>query len=164
MAPSKAKPKLPAKPTAAQKKAAEALSLSPKEQAERWSTHSGNSERLVATHAALDKLVRKRFKKAEDVFDYNMRGWAIRRPTTIEDWTGTVDPNFIRIYLAERKAGITIHVWNPYAWGSVDRDELKDVGFKPMKGCLQYNRKGGVPVEALEPLLDEIAQAMANEA
>lgn len=155
---------LPRKPTPAQRKAAEALDLSPEQQAARWPTHSGSSERLIATHARLDQSIRKRFPAAQDVFEYNMRGWAVRRPVHITEWKGTIDPNWIRVYVAERKQGITIHVWNPYDFeGLKDRSELAQAGFKPMAGCLQYNRKGELPVEALEPLLDEMRQAMDQE-
>ena len=158
-----ARPGLPARPTASQKKAAQAFSLSRKEQAARWKTHSGGSERLVATHAALDALIRQRFPDAEDVFDYNMRGWAIRRRTDIRAWKGTIDPNWIRLYVAERKAGITIHVWNPYDPMALERDELREAGFKTMVGCLQFNRKGELPVGALGPLLDAMQEAWQRE-
>ena len=161
--PRAAKGRLPANPTPAQKKAAEALSLTPKQQAVRWSTHSGASERLLATHTQLDRLVRARFPHAEDVFEYNMRGWAIRRRTDIRAWQGTIDPNWIRLYVAERKAGITIHVWNPYDPMALERDELREAGFKTMVGCLQFNRKGELPVGALGPLLDAMQKAWQRE-
>jgi hypothetical protein len=154
---------VPVRPTATQRKAAEALALDPAQQAARWTTHSGSSPRLVATHARLDALVRKRFPRAEDAFEYNMRGWAIRRPTRITEWKGTIDPNWIRIFVAERKQGITVHVWNPYDPACLAKQGLDGHGFKVMVGCIQFNRKGDVPVDALAPVLDEMRKAMRKE-
>jgi uncharacterized protein YdhG (YjbR/CyaY superfamily) len=157
------RPRVPSRPTAAQKKAAQALALPPAQQAARWTTQGGSSARLDATHARLDALVRKRFPKAEDAFEYNMRGWVIRRPVHIQEWKGTIDPNWVRIFIAERKHGITVHVWNPYDPACLAGHGLAAAGFKVMVGCIQFNRKGDVPVDALAPVLDEMRKAMRKE-
>lgn len=154
---------LPAKPTASQKRAAEALRLSPEEQARRWQTHSGASPRLLETHSRLDLMIRKRFPTAEDAFEYNMHGWAIRRPVTLTEWTGTIDPNWIRIFVAERKAGITVHLWNPYDPACLAKHDLAAHGFKVMVGCVQFSRKSDVPVDALGPILDSMRRSFDAE-
>ncbi len=40
---------------------------------------------------------------------------------------------------------------------------LSEAGFKVMVGCLQYNRKGPVPVTAFVPTLQEMAKAWKAE-
>lgn len=155
---------LPSNPTPSQK-AAEAVALGPAEQAARWKTYSGASPRLEETHARLGGMIRKRFPEAQEIFEYNLRGWKIRRPVEVTEWKGTIDPNWIRIYVAQRKQGMTIHVWNPSDPEALKKHkELAAVGFKTMVGCLQYNRKGDVPLDALEPLLEGMRRAWDAEA
>lgn len=129
------------------------------------STTSTFGPRLEATRAAFGRMLTSRFRRVEPTFAYNMHGWRIRRPTDIQDWKGTIDPNWILIGIAERKQGITIHLWNPYEPGGLKKNEvkLKSAGYQVMVGCVNYNRKGDVPLEPLAPILDGMAAAMANE-
>lgn len=122
--------------------------------------------RLEATRKALGDMLTSRFPKVEPTFAWNMHGWRIRRPTDIQSWKGTIDPNWILIGLAERKQGVAIHVWNPYDPGCLKKSEprLKAAGYNVMVGCVNYNRKGDLPLEPLAPILDGMREAMRKEA
>ncbi len=124
------------------------------------STTSTFGPRLEATRAELGRMLATRFPKAEPTFSYNMHGWRMRRPTDIKDWKGTIDPNWILIGIAERKQGITIHLWNPYDPGCLKKSEprLKAAGYNVMVGCVNYNRKGDVPLDSLAPILDAMGK------
>jgi hypothetical protein len=129
-------------------------------------TTSTFSPRLKALKADLDREIRTRFPQAEAVFEYNMHGWRVGRPKRVEKWKGTIDPNYLHIFVAERKNGITLHIWNPYdPYGLAKRaKELQAAGFKVMRGCLVYNRKGEYPVGAITPLFDAVREKMDGEA
>lgn len=129
-------------------------------------TTSTFSPRLVAIHADLDCEIRRLFPQAEARRDYSMKGWRIARSTHIKTWEGTIDPNFLHIYIAERKNGITLHFWNPFDPYHLKRHskELEGAGFKVMVGCLQFTRKGDYPVRAVVPLLESARRAMDREA
>lgn len=128
-------------------------------------TTSTFSPRLESARARLGRLLTARFAAVEPTFAWNMHGWRIRRPTDIRDWKGTIDPNWILVGLAERKQGITIHLWNPYDPGCLKTHEaaLKAAGYQVMVGCIAYNRKGDVPVDATVPILDAMRDAMKGE-
>lgn len=123
------------------------------------------SPRFEAARAALDGHLQRLFPGVERVEAYGMHGWRVPRPRQVE-WThGAVDPNLVQLFLAERSQGISLHLWNPYDHGMLSkrRDRLADAGFKVMVGCVQYNRKGDYPVDAIVPLLEAIAKDMDKE-
>ena len=128
-------------------------------------TTSTFSPRMREVHALLDREIRSRFPEADAQFEYGMRGWRVPRARRLETWKGTIDPNFLHIFVAERKQGITLHYWNPMMPASFGKHAapLAKAGFKVMVGCLQFNRKGDYPVDALKPLLDEAAQMLEHE-
>lgn len=91
-----------------------------------------------------------------------MRGWRIPTNAGLAEWKGTIDPNFVHVFLAERKQGLTLHFWNPLDPGALHREKtgLREAGFKVMVGCLQFNRKGDFPIAAVLPLLDAARRAI----
>jgi hypothetical protein len=131
-----------------------------------YTTTSTFSPRLLALKEALDDHLRRRFPRVEPVVAYGMHGWRMKRPRPVEWTTGTIDPAYVHVFVAERKQGITLHLWNPYQPDLFGRHakSLEAAGFKVMVGCLQFNRKGDYPVDAVLPLLDAIAAAMKREA
>ncbi|HUR60940.1 MAG TPA: hypothetical protein VM286_01065 [Candidatus Thermoplasmatota archaeon] len=128
-------------------------------------TTSTFGPRLEATRKELGDMLASRFPNVEPTFAWNMHGWRIRRPTDIRSWKGTIDPNWILIGVAERKQGMAIHLWNPYDPGCLKKSEpgLKAAGYNVMVGCVNYNRKGDVPLASLAPILDGIRDAMRKE-
>jgi len=120
---------------------------------------------MQEVHARLDEEIRRRLPGAVPQFEYGMRGWRVPRARRQESWKGTIDPNFLHIFVAERKQGITLHFWNPLQPASFGKHAapLSKAGFKVMVGCLQYNRKGDYPVAAILPLLDEAAEMLHGE-
>jgi hypothetical protein len=116
------------------------------------------SENFRAVFSAVESVVRKRFPNAEATFESGMPGWKVPREHVPEARIGTIDPAYVWIFLAERKAGITLHVWNPADYYFLDQHKaaLQQAGFKVMRGCLQFNRKGAYPVAAVERLLAAI--------
>ena len=128
-------------------------------------TTSSFSPRMEAIHSALDQEIKRRFPNAESRFEYNMHGWKTARPVKIESWKGTIDPNFLHMYIAERKNGITFHIWNTYnPYGLKQRSkELTAAGFKVMVACLVYNRKGDYPIGAVTPIFDSMRKDMDAE-
>ena len=129
-------------------------------------TTSKFTPRLQATREGIEAMLKSRFAKVEPVFAYNMHGWKVRRPVTITDWPGTMDPNWITVFVAERAQGVTVHLWNPYEYKALKRHEkqLVAAGYKVMVGCVNYNRKGDVPLDAIAPILDEMQAAWKKEA
>ena len=79
---------------------------------------------------------------------------------------GTLDPNWVQIYLVERKSGITLHLWNPVDFGSMQRrkPELSRLGFKVMVGCMQFNRKSDYPMDSVERLLEDVRRSLETDA
>ncbi len=113
--------------------------------------------------AEVRKIVRSVFPNAKDSVEWGMPGGKVPSGIvpTPDQLKGTVDPRFIHIYLVGRKAGITLHLWNPmdYDWLSKRAPVLQKAGFKVMRGCLQFNRKADypvAPVAAVEDLLRTI--------
>lgn len=93
---------------------------------------------------------------AEPVHAWGLDGWAVKVQDRPEGWTGTMDPERLMVFPLERKAGITVHVWDPrnpelLQWNDA---ALQAAGFKVMVGCLQWNRKAPVDVEALRRLFE----------
>jgi hypothetical protein len=135
-----------------------ALAKLPRRESSSWTTTSTFSPRLQAIHGELDRRIRKLFPGAQASTDWNMLGWKVRRPRRVE-WThGTMDPNLLYVGIAERKSGITLHIWNPVEHDGLNRREaqLSAAGFKVMVGCLQFNRKGDYPVDAVVGILEGI--------
>ncbi len=118
------------------------------------------SDRYQRAHGRLDELLAARFPTVERVVEHDMPMWQIRRPedAPMPEATGTIDPELVHVGLVERKAGLTLHLWYPpeYELLAEHAEELKAAGLKVMTGCVQYNRKGELPVEAIVPLLDHI--------
>ncbi|MEA3190353.1 MAG: hypothetical protein QOD77_935 [Thermoplasmata archaeon] len=148
------------------KKATPAKGATTRVSGEGYTTASTFSPRMAAAWKELDAAVRRVFPKAEPVFDYGVRGWRVPRPLKVEAWKGTMDPNWLTLYLAERAQGITLHFWNPCEPGFLKRKgpELAPHGLKAMVGCLQFTRKGDYPVPVIEGLLREARGQMESEA
>ncbi len=122
------------------------------------------SPRLQALDAAIGKALRKRWPKArrEHVFpgtSYEMDAWLVPIPDPVpqEEWKGTMPHDVFTVGPTEKKAGITVHVWHPKHPELLQENAawLKEAGFKPMVGCLQWNRKADFPMDAFEQLLDK---------
>jgi hypothetical protein len=116
--------------------------------------------------AALAKVVKMVFPNAEKTFAYNMPGFRIKvSDKEIKDWKGTIDPNYLQIFLVQRKSGVTLHIWNALDYDGLDRkrDELTKAGFKVMRGCLQWNRKQAYPMKVVETLLNSIKGHPASQ-
>lgn len=124
-----------------------------------------SSPRLADARARLGAEVLRRFPHAEPVTEWNLQGWRAKRPRRIASWKGTIDPNFVYVFLAERKQGIVLYFWNPFDPKCLERHapRLKQAGLTAMVGCLQHARRGEYPVEAVLPLLDEARAAMDAE-
>jgi uncharacterized protein YdhG (YjbR/CyaY superfamily) len=116
------------------------------------------SERFRTAYSEVERLVRARFPNAEATFEWSMPGWKAPREHVPEARVGTIDPAYVWIFLVDRKAGITLHFWNPADYYFLDQHKaaLQQAGFKVMRGCLQFNRKGAYPVAAVERLLAAI--------
>ena len=70
------------------------------------------------------------------------------------------------MYLAERKSGITLHLWNPVDfYGLRARTaELERAGFKVMVGCLVFTRKSEYPVGLVTDVLKDVKISLDNDA
>ena len=130
---------------------------------EREDILAATSEGFQALHAAIGDRVRARFD-AEPVASYGIAAWRIPvpKPPGEDEWKGTMPRTHLVIAPAEKKAGVTMHVWHPNAPYLLRDNEawLKEAGFKVMVGCLQWNRKADMPLDAVERLLDAAKQAM----
>ncbi len=116
------------------------------------------SEDFRRLHAAIGDAVRARWPDARDVVEYDMAAFAVpvSDPPAAEDWKGTMPREVFIIGPTEKKAGITIHLWHPkepYLLKQHQK-ELEEAGFKPMVGCLQWNKKAPLPMDAFAALLD----------
>ncbi len=128
-------------------------------------TTSTFSPRLQATRKALEGLLQARFGKVEPMFAWNVHGWRVKRPRAVPWTTGTMDPNFVCLFVAERKQGLVVYLWNPIQPGGLQdhRAEFEEAGFKVMVGCLQFNRKGDFPLAAIAKSLDRIKASFDAE-
>ncbi len=126
------------------------------------------SPRFRGVHASLARAVRELFPDAEVSFQFKMPGWKIprRRRVDPKPVRGTLDPNWVQIYLVERKAGITLNLWNPVDFNGFRKrkTELERAGFKLMAGCLQFNRKSEYPVDVIVGLLKDIKVSLDEDA
>ena len=88
-------------------------------------------------------MVKGAFPNALPVFEYKMPGWRIPRPKAGAPRLreGTIDPDWVHLFLVERKSGITLHLWNPADYYGLERYEsdLSKVGLKVMRGCVQFH-------------------------
>src|SRR5213592_1725214 len=73
------------------------------------------SPRFRELYATFERAVRERFPDAEASFQFPMPGWRVRRRRRVDPASvvGTLDPNWVQIYLEERKFGTILHLWNP---------------------------------------------------
>lgn len=122
------------------------------------------SPKYQAAYKELDAWIKKRLPTAKPIFEWGMPGWKVALPKDKQpvEHRGTYDPTSIMILLADRKAGITMHVWSPLEpqiLSKLDK-QLTKAGFKVMVGCIQYNRKGDYPVTAVMPLLERLAKGV----
>jgi hypothetical protein len=72
----------------------------------------------------------------------------------------------ILVFLADRKAGPTLHVWYPGgdARGLRAREaELSKAGFKVMVGCLVFSKKQPYPIAGVEKLLRDLKARDARQ-
>lgn len=126
------------------------------------------SPRFRQVHAALTQSIQALFPDAEPAFAFGMTGWRIPRRRWINPRSvrGTLDPNWVQIYLVERKSGMTLHLWNPADFGVMHRreTELSRVGFKVMVGCIQFNRKADYPIETVDRLLEDVKRSLEDDA
>ncbi len=125
---------------------------------------AATSDRFRALHAALGELVLELFPDAEPTVDWNMAGWRVPvpDPPAEEEWKGTMPRTYFAFFPSEKKAGLTFHVWHPkdpYILKE-NADWLKGAGFKPMVGCLQWNRKADVPLDVFRRLLGVARDAL----
>lgn len=120
-------------------------------------------ERYHEAYGRMARAVRGVFPKAKEVFESDMPAWKVPRPPGAPRPAreGTMPADTVFIGLVERKAGLTVHLWYPGDYSLFDhhKDALGEAGFKAMRGCLVYNRKGPFPVEAVETLLRRIREA-----
>ena len=119
------------------------------------------SERFQGIYHEFAAVVHETFPMAEPAFAHEMPGFKIRiTDIKKEDWRGTIDPNFLQLFLVERKSGITFHIWDPRNYYGLDgvRDELTMLGFKVMRGCLVWNRKKEYPIGRMKELIEALAK------
>lgn len=116
-------------------------------------------------HRAIGELVQARWPDAvrKNVGEgaYELDAYVVPVPDhpPKESWKGTLPNDVFVIGPTEKKAGITIHVWHPnhpYLLKE-NADWLAEAGFKPMVGCLQWNRKAPLDLESFGKLLDRVA-------
>jgi hypothetical protein len=115
-------------------------------------------------HAEMGRRVLAVFPDAQPVQEHGMAAWAVPVPTPppADEWQGTMPRTYLTIAPTEKQAGITLHVWHPNRPELLadNADWLKAAGFKPMVGCLQWNRKGELPLDAFDRLLATAKAAM----
>lgn len=107
--------------------------------------------------SALEQRVQAVFPDAGPVQAYGMSGWQVRLPDSAppRQDLGTLDADHLQVFPVRRKAGVTLHVWNPVDYTFLDTQAvpLADAGFKVMKGCIQWNRRAPLDLDAVEALL-----------
>jgi len=118
-----------------------------------------SSDRFRQVYSELERVIEGVFPRGEQAFAYKMPGFRVKvSGREITGWKGTIDPNYLQIFLVERKSGITLHIWNPLDFYGLDkrREELTQAGFRVMRGCLQWNTKRAYPMETVKGLLESI--------
>jgi hypothetical protein len=88
-----------------------------------------------------------------------MPGWRVaRKVLPPASWDSTIDWRYVLVALADRKAGLSLHVINPADYLGLEnaRPWLEAAGFKVMRGCLQFHRKGEFPIDAVGRLLKQV--------
>jgi hypothetical protein len=125
------------------------------------------SARFRQIYAALERSVLEIFPDAEASFQSRMPGWRIPRPRHVDPASaqGTLDPNWVQIYLVERKSGITLHLWNPVDFNGFRRrdKELERAGFKLMVGSVRFNRKSEYPIGLVVDLLKDAKASLVDD-
>ena len=125
------------------------------------------SPRFRAIHESIGRAVRDLFPEAVTVFEFGMPGWRIPRRRRVDpgSFKGTIDPNWVHIFFAERKAGISLNLWNPVDVDGLRRrkEELERAGFKLMAGCTQFNRKSEYPIGLVVELLKDIEKSLEED-
>lgn len=121
------------------------------------------SESFQALHAAIGAAIESRWPDVtlDEVYpdsSYDMPAFLVPladHPPK-EEWKGTMPNDVFLVSPVARAAGTTIHMWHPnHPYLLKENAEwLKEAGFKPMVGCLQWNRKAELPLDAVERLLD----------
>lgn len=103
-------------------------------------------------HAAIGDALRRHFPDAEPCTEWNIDGYRVQVQDEPDEWKGTMPPTHLIVLPDEKKAGITTHIWDPRDPDLLRHHEaaLKQVGFKVMVGCIQWNRKADYPVDAVE--------------
>jgi len=108
----------------------------------------------------LQKTVKQVFPDAEEIFEWGMPGWRVQRkiPAPTEPVKGTIDPRYVTILFVERKGGTSLHVWNPGDFYGLEKErkKLEGAGFKVMRACLEYRRKGEYPLRVLEKVFQAV--------
>lgn len=126
---------------------------------------AARSAEFRALHDAIGGLVRARWPAArvELIYPgeaYEMAAWLVPVPDhpPKESWKGTMPNDTFVVGPTQTKSGMTIHVWHPNQPGLLKDNAhwLAAAGFKPMVGCLQWNRKAPVDLEAFGRLLDAV--------
>ncbi len=110
---------------------------------------------------AIAEAVKRHFPTAQECEEFGCRGWRVKVQERPREWKGTFDPEWLYILPKERKAGWTLHLWDPRNPDllSDHQEALSAAGFKVMVGCVQWNRKGPVPVQALAAVIADAAPA-----
>jgi len=125
------------------------------------------SPRFHEIYKSVARAVHELFPDATDSFQFKMPGWKVPRHRKVdpESMEGTLDPNWVQIYLVERKAGITLHLWNPVDFNGFrgHRAELERAGFKLMVGCIQFNGKSEYPIGLVVDLLKDIEKSLEED-
>jgi len=125
------------------------------------------SPRFREIHESLARAVRELFPDAETSFQFRMPGWRILRPRRVAPASvrGTLAPNWVQVYLVERKSGITLHLWDPVDFNGFRnrKAELERAGFKLMVGCLRFNRKSEYPIDLAVELLKDVRNALQKD-
>ena len=123
--------------------------------------------RFREVYESLARAVHELFPDASDSFQFKMPGWKIprRRRVDPKSVAGTLDPNWVQIYLVERKSGITLQLWNPVDFNGFRRHraELERAGFKLMVGCIQFNGKSAYPIGLVVDLLKDIEKSLEED-
>jgi len=122
---------------------------------------SQQSDRFKKIYARLKDVVMKEFPNATEGIMYDMHGFKAKiTKEEITNWKGTMNPNYFYTCLVERKAGITLHIWNPKDYYGLEKikKEYERAGFKVMRGCIQWNKKAEYPIDMVEDLVKNIAR------